>query len=249
MEKIIKICDKCNIGFESNSLYANHIRWKHKDILDSYREKMSNITKHNNEKRFGKWIYESYSCYKCSSPMNIKYREGKKKAKYFCTRSCANSRKFSHETELKRSISNSKAGKLKWRDPEYRNNMLKNSKRRLFNSKGELDLLKNINLLFDNKFTSGGALKLNKEECLSRDCYSDELKVCIEYDGIWHFKDINGQLENKIKKDLLLKDWCKNNGYQLIRVKDDRYQKQKDKILELIKETINLRDKLYLEIY
>ena len=56
---------------------------------------------------------------------------------------------------------------------------------------------------------------------MSRDLYSKKLKVCIEYDGIWHFKDIHGQLESKRIKDVALKDWCKEHSYKLIRIDED----------------------------
>jgi hypothetical protein len=51
--------------------------------------------------------------------------------------------------------------------------------------------------------------------------YSDKLKICFEYDGIWHFKDIHGQLERKQYKDKLLKKWCKVNNYKLIRLDEE----------------------------
>lgn len=53
---------------------------------------------------------------------------------------------------------------------------------------------------------------------LSPDCHSDKLKVVIEYDGIWHFKDIHNQLERKQNVDRALLKYCKENGYRLIRI-------------------------------
>ena len=73
-----------------------------------------------------------------------------------------------------------------------------------------------------HSWKSGGRLK-HKDVSLTRDAYSNELKICIEYDGIWHFKDIHGQLANKQLKDELLKAWCIENGYRLIRDEDGHY--------------------------
>ena len=63
--------------------------------------------------------------------------------------------------------------------------------------------------------------------------WSDVLKVCFEYDGIWHFKDIYGQLDKKQNKDKLLELWCINNNYRLVRVDEDCY-KNIQQIEELI---------------
>jgi very-short-patch-repair endonuclease len=89
---------------------------------------------------------------------------------------------------------------------------------------------------------SGGMLLYNGHR-ISRDMYSDILKVCFEYDGIWHFKDINGQLENKKNKDKALELWCIEKGYRLVRIQDEFFNdmeqiydliyKRKDQIIKL----------------
>ena len=76
---------------------------------------------------------------------------------------------------------------------------------------------------------------------ISRDLYSNKLKICFEYDGIWHFKDIHGQLELKQKKDMALEKWCKVNGYRLIRLTEswfiEELHKDVNSIIPLIYET------------
>lgn len=64
---------------------------------------------------------------------------------------------------------------------------------------------------------SGGGLKFEGKRIV-RDLWSDKLQICFEYDGIWHFEDILGQLEDKKIKDNLLEKWCIYNNYRLIRI-------------------------------
>ena len=84
-------------------------------------------------------------------------------------------------------------------------------------------ILKHFKEKYQNdNWTSGGGLKYEGKR-ISRDMYSNKLKVCFEYDGVWHFKDINGQLEKKQLKDQLLEKWCVENGYRLIRVDENSF--------------------------
>lgn len=82
-------------------------------------------------------------------------------------------------------------------------------------------------------WTFGGCLR-HKGEGLARDLYSKSLKVCIEYDGIWHFKDIYGQLNKKKYKDLLLEEWCSINNWRLLRIDEEIYNKDKKSSIDLI---------------
>lgn len=94
-------CEHCNIEFETFQAKANHVRWNHKDNTE-YFKKAIEAGKNVADKRFGKLITETVSCNCCSTSIEVEYREGKKKAKYFCSRSCANTRKNrSEETKAK----------------------------------------------------------------------------------------------------------------------------------------------------
>lgn len=108
------------------------------------------------------------------------------------------------------------------------------SQKRLFSSRKEREIVAHFKKNFPNdRWKSGGRLKLNSTENISRDMWSDALKICFEYDGIWHFKDIYGQLNKKQNKDKLLEQWCIDNNYRLIRVDEDCY-KNVQQIEELI---------------
>jgi hypothetical protein len=223
-------CEHCNIEFETFQAKANHVRWNHKDNTE-YILNAKNSAKLANEKVHGKWIEETVECSNpnCGNITDIKYRENKKKDKYFCSRSCANSR-GPRSSEFKKivSVKVSKAIKEKWKNGEYK---LENNKR--FSSKREREILKYFKTNHkEDIWTSGGRI-IHNSIPIVRDMYSDKLKICFEYDGIWHFKDIYGQLEHKQKVDEALESWCTVHKYRLIRVDENSFESMKQ-IKELI---------------
>lgn len=65
----------------------------------------------------------------------------------------------------------------------------------------------------------------NDRSCLNGlelDIYIPYLKIAIEWNGIFHYKDVhkNGSLEKIQKKDILKEKMCKNMGIDLIIIKD-----------------------------
>ncbi len=207
-------CEDCNLEFKTFQAKANHIRWKHKD-QSAYIQKMKDLAPAKVEKQYGKMVSENVNCHLCNKSISIEYREGKKKDIYFCSRSCANTRIHSEETKKEIAKSTSIAIKEKWTNGDYDNVQIKR-----FSSKREREILKYFKDNYpDDEWTSGGCIKY-KNENITRDMYSKKLKICFEYDGIWHFKDIKGQLKTKQLKDYLLEEWCLKNNYRLIRVED-----------------------------
>ena len=107
-----------------------------------------------------------------------------------------------------------------------------------FSSKEERRILDHLKAKFPlDEWTTGGALKLSNE-LIARDIYSSKLKICIEYDGVWHFRDIHGQLSSKQKKDLLLNEWCLKNDWKIVRISESWWH-ENDKKLELIESLID----------
>lgn len=217
-------CEHCNIEFSKFQEKANHVRWYHKDknFYQDTSEKISEKITEQNNRIYGEWIYETVICthVNCTNTIDIKYRSGKKKIKNFCSRSCANSRGVRSQ-EFKDKVSNSI--KNMWSDGHYDN--VKFNRSKIFSSKNERLLVEYFKNKFpDDNWKSGGLLKLEDGSRLSRDLYSDKLKICFEYDGIWHFKDIHGQLKTKQHKDLLLEKWCITNEYKLIRVQAEFFE-------------------------
>lgn len=97
-------CEDCKLEFKTFQAKANHYRWKHLKYAYKNPHNHENHTlncKIAAEIRFGKIIEEDTKCFNCGNAIHIKYREGKRKQKYFCSRSCANKRKHTEETKNK----------------------------------------------------------------------------------------------------------------------------------------------------
>lgn len=86
------VCDQCQSKFDTFQAKANHVRWNHLDN-SSYSLKMKEIGVEIANRRFGKVVEESVKCShkNCNNPVEIKYREGKKREKYFCSEYCSRS--------------------------------------------------------------------------------------------------------------------------------------------------------------
>lgn len=94
---------------------------------------------------------------------------------------------------------------------------------KIFSSKNERIICEYIKTKYpEHNWKSGGRIKYNGIGIV-RDLYSDVLKICFEYDGIWHFKNIKGQLIDKQIKDKCLEKWCIENNYRLIRIDENQY--------------------------
>lgn len=91
-------------------------------------------------------------------------------------------------------------------------------------SKGEKEIrkylnLNNIKFIPQYKFSDCKDIRI-----LPFDFYLPDLNVCIEYDGIQHFKEIQkwgglNSLKDIEKKDQIKTDYCKNKKILLIRIK------------------------------
>lgn len=226
-------CSQCNKIFEKFQDKANHIRWYHTEMTDAKKKNLSEGTRKSNEVRFGKYIEEKWICSKpdCINSIDIKYREGKRKEKYYCSQSCANSRgKMSDENKK---IISSKISK-KWEEGVF-DHIMEKFENKKFSSRNEREIVKYFKLNFPLDGWKSGGMLLHNGYRISRDLYSDILKVCFEYDGIWHFKDINGQLESKKNKDEALESWCIEKGYRLIRLQDEFFENM-EQVYDLIYE-------------
>ena len=101
-------CEECNLEFKTFQAKANHYRWKH--LGYTYKNKETKEKAKINylkakELIHGKIIEEDILCDKCKKIIHIKYREGKKHKKYYCSSSCANGHVWSKESKLKQSNS------------------------------------------------------------------------------------------------------------------------------------------------
>ncbi len=167
---------------------------------------------------------------KCKKCKNIHSKPGD-----FCCRKCANGRIQTKENNEKRSrkikawLKNNPDNKIK--------TIQRNATDDYFTSKGERIVRKYFISSFEKDYWNFGLFHTN-EEIFSVDLYCKKLKVIIEYDGIWHFKDIKGQLAHKQRKDALLENWCKENNWRLIRIKDEIFLKDKEIWLERLRKEV-----------
>lgn len=145
------------------------------------------------------------------------------------------------------SKSASKALKLLWRTEEYSKKMLSKTKR--WTSKWEDEIKKEFFKEFPNdNWTYGGLFYTNKQT-ITCDLYSRKLNVAIEFDGIWHFKDINGQLKHKQEIDKKLEKWCIKNNWKLIRIKNEIYDSDKFYWLDKLKKEAYKPSKEIIKFY
>lgn len=246
------ICECCQLSFKNFQSKANHIRWQHKDN-SVYLEWLQKNTPNRMENRYGKIIENKVICPKCKLEFITKYREKfPNKQKKFCSKKCANSRAYrpiSKESAESRSKKCRESMIRLWQNDDYVKMMEKANTKRRFTSKGEVEIRTHfINKYKDDGWTFGGLLEKDGVR-MCRDLYSKKMKVCIEYDGIWHFKDIHGQLERKQFKDKKLKEWCQENGYRLIRIKEEKYKENKESMLQLLEDFSYKSASIYEEIY
>ncbi len=217
---------------------------------EEYKQKQREST----DNKLGEYKDFLVICGTCNKNFYIREREYQfpKKETYYCNRKCANSvgGKLGGESLAKRLKNDKEFGDYfskqatdnslrLWQDPEYAKRVLNSNCKKLFTSKGELHIRSYfIDNYKEDEWTFGGAIKYEDSGGIVRDLYSNKLKVCLEYDGIWHFKDIKGQLKKKQKKDKALKDWCLYHGYRLIRLSETYFHKYKDTIFDILEDII-----------
>lgn len=220
-------CPECGLVFENHSKKANHIKWHHR-ATQSTIEKIKTIR----SQQRGPLVTETRQCKKCSKPFEVSYYSNTKRPPQneCCSRVCANSRIQTDAIKLKKSA----ATKKSWQEGVYDEvQRIKVEQNKLFSSKTERAIRDFIKHKYpEGMWKSGGSLLVDGSR-ISRDLYSDKLKICFEYDGVWHFKDIHGQLQHKQEIDRKLESWCIANSYRLIRVDEDAYV-DIDQITELI---------------
>lgn len=238
MKTINLICNRCKIKFDKPHNEYNRQMKRGKSIFYCSHSCAALVT---NEWKRNKPLIKMCPC--CNGKFET---STSKKSKTYCSRSCASkvSRNKSRITDAFRKQQSERALKS-WSNPDYIKNNLKNIGKRRFTSKGEEEIKKHFKEKYKNDNWTCGCRAFIDNVRLNIDLYSDKLNVCIEYDGVWHFKDINGQLEDKQRKDLLLEKWCNENNFRLIRIKEDIYkQDKKFWIDKLEQEVYNSSNKL-----
>ena len=109
IEKVSRICPHCGKLFEGNhASYANHVRWcKDNPNREAMKEHMSNKLKnHEHKPRVERGTF-TVTCHKCGKEFEVIEPINKfpLKERYYCCRSCANSRVKTDEIKQKTSES------------------------------------------------------------------------------------------------------------------------------------------------
>lgn len=239
-------CKTCNEEFENAKIGANHIRWKHKEKQyseDGYEKILKNVEMLN-FKKYGKKILLNVNCKFCGSEFQVSIRENNgvtRKTKKCCSKVCAAKYSASFVDQEKKSERQKQYFKDNPNAPFLQTWIKNNEKpkvKKYFTSKGECEIRDYIKEVYANDAWTHGKLAEFKDKNLVCDLYSKKLKIIFEYDGIWHFKDIHGQLADKQLKDALLQEWCIENDYRLIRIREEIYNKDKAKWLSIIENEI-----------
>jgi len=225
-------CEECSLSFKKWQQKANHVRWKHKKDKFTAAGKKSLVESiyRNNDKRYGRQIIETVDCPKCGSPFKRKYRRIEK-AKKFCSRSCANTRKHSKKTKEKLS-------KACWNNPEFTKNMGKPNNNKRFSSKAERKLAETLG----DKFKRHHQVVLDSGRRIDVDIVQREKDVWIESDGPYHFMKVhkNHNFDKSKLRDKEQNSHCLNNSILLIRVDNVKFSIQDQ--IHFIKEAISRWD-------
>lgn len=252
------ICEICNISFLNFQSKANHVRWNHKseNFYEEFSKTVSLNRKEEETIKRGSFKKFQVICEnpKCNQIFYVEEREKDfpKKKHYYCNRSCANTRKHDYTKDQKKIIGNKVRKGLRryYLDPKNKEKIdavyLKPQK---FNSKGEREVRKYFLETHPEDHWSSGGVLLFENLRFSRDLYSNKLKICIEYDGIWHFQDIRGQLVQKQLKDKLLEEWCIQNNFRLIRIKDELYLSNKEFWIKQLENAVYNRKEQIIKFY
>ena len=100
-----RICKYCNTKFldVNGRWFSNHVRWCDKNPNSRNINNVITAIKKTNVDRFGEFKDFSVECFNCGNNFIVNEREKlfPQKEKYFCTRSCANTRTHSEETKDK----------------------------------------------------------------------------------------------------------------------------------------------------
>ena len=232
MATIKLICDECGKSFEKQrGEYNRRIKKGYTNFFCNSQCAGKGLDRPNEIH-----VPITAQCLWCRSVIETTTRS---KARKCCSRTC--SAKYSRSTckDIHKSeefrLKASTHSKALWSRPDYIDKCMINSGKRRFNSKGEIELREYLKVaLPEYKFTTGMLTGAGSNP----DIWSKEYKVVVEYDGAWHFKDIKGQLADKQAKDKRLEDWCVENKWRCIRIKEEVYKKDTSYWQEQIKNEI-----------
>lgn len=223
-------CKHCDMQFEKWQALASHVKYAHGKSWNVYKELARQGALKRLDQLYGVKKEFTVICKTCSTHFTVIEREKQhpKKEKYYCSIPCANTRKHTIKSKQKTSAS----VKTAWENGKFDNVNHSNPSR---SSKAEREIAQ----FFKNRYGAKKVLRQRVKEYYgirrAVDLLLPEFNAVIEYDGIFHFKEIYANTFDRIKeKDDKQNKYCKNNGIKLIRVKYTVYEKNKQSTLNKI---------------
>lgn len=238
MDKI-KICSICGFTTNNGKVMSNHKRWKHlmnksSEEYQLYCEKLRRSAhKYVSIKYVDTFCKECGKLFKGQEKTNLKTGKISLKTQ-FCSKSCAAKQgsKFVDYSKISEWQKNHLTGCF---SPEWKAAYPDAPSSKKCRSKREMEIVDFFKSTFPNDDWTFGCISKYENHLINPDLWSKKLKVVIEYDGVWHFKDIHHQLEKKQAVDRLVKKFCEENGYRLIRV-DEALNLKNEQIAEAVYE-------------
>lgn len=217
-------CRECGQQYENPRSGSNHVRWHHRKIKFSNEAiiKRAESNRKTADRLFGEKITIEKNCLVCNTKFSYernKNSKNKKQDRITCSKTCT--AKLSSSFVDKNNISKSMKVFIR-NNPDHPFLQTWKSEKR-YTSKNEI--LIRAHFIGKDDWTFG-TIAHYKFTQLNPDLWSRRHKIVFEYDGIWHFKDIHGQLRKKKLKDKLLEIWCSKNGYRLIRISEEKFKEK-----------------------
>lgn len=219
----IKICEICGFQTDNGKVMSNHKRWKHITPVGSvaYKETQQKISESNTKDKTS----NEMTCPECGNKFTVYGTErwlNSRKCPRYCSSYCRHkqgSKKVDYE-KLSDWVKKHPVGCCsdEWR-LAHQDFVIKQN-----HSKRELEIVDYFKTNFPDDDWKVGFIDGSRKHdgvLLNPDLWSKKLKVVIEYDGDWHWKNIHNQLEHKQHVDKVTTEWCAKNGYRLIRIDEN----------------------------
>lgn len=251
-------CKECGEHFESFQAKANHVRWNHRAAFSS--EGLKSLKNKNSQRAFDKMgAFKEFDvkCSKCQTIFSVREREKlfPRKERYFCCRSCANSRIHSKDTKKKIGSKLKKIKILKKRKCQNVNcsNIIESFRSRKFCCKKcsySIDLRKKFSEIAKNRFIQNPSQHPNrlcagKKSFWQNVLYKELLKTNSnlqneqKFDGYWmDIVDYNKKLnieydgvffhKNRKDEDSKRDENLKLKGWNILRISSNDVKKGKN---------------------
>lgn len=214
----IKTCEICGFQTLNGRVMSNHKRWKHITPKGSERYAETQLKLRVARKKRMEVVVTCKECGKAFTVTTTEVCFKNGKYRHYCSSACAH-KQGSKNVDYKIISQKMKEHPVGCYSLEWKIEHPDAACSRKNFSKRELEIVNFFKSNFPNDEWKQGFLKGTNN--LSVDLRSDRLKVVIEYDGIWHFKDIHNQLNKKQNNDKQVLQYCRKNGYRLIRIDED----------------------------